>query len=376
MTRLNQLLLLLCCCTAIMVSCKDPYMPDLSTNNTNILVVEGYIDGADTTMIQLSRVRMISARDTASKQLVTDASVTVESESGNIFPLYNIGLGKYAALYYFDPTQKYLLNIVTPGQHRYRSDLLTMKQSPPIDSVNLGIDKEGARIMVNTHDETGNTTYYRWRWNDTWEFHSTYYAEVSYNKDKQQIEPLTENMYVCWQSDHSKSILVNSSAKLKKDEVRNFPIHHIPFGDYRLSVLYSIYVKQYAMDSLGFDYYSLLKKNSENVGSLFDPQPNILRGNIHSVNDSSEIVVGYVGAGRSSSKRAFFRIPWNYRQNCPDPISVLNNKDTMDLYYSILGYLPISPQTFGIDTLAYISGNNFCVDCRMRGTNKKPIFWP
>lgn len=357
-------------------SCKDPYMPDLKNTADHILVVEGYIDGADSTIINLSRVRMISARDTAVKQQVTDANVFVESETGATFPLNNMGGGKYAALYSLDPSQKYFLNIITSDNHRYKSALLAMKKSPPIDSVTLRMDGEGALFLVNTHDNAGNTTYYRWKWEDTWEFHSTFFSDIYWDRFSRKIKPRPEDVYVCWQSDHSKEILVNSSAKLQKDEVSNFPINHIPFGDYRLSVLYSINVKQYAMDSLGYNFYSLLKKNSEDVGTLFDPQPNNIRGNIHSITDTSEIVIGYVGAGYTSSKRTFFQVPWTYSQTCPEPMVVKNITDTMEAYFVNGGYTPMAPEVSGKDTTGWLSGANFCVDCTIRGTNKKPIFWP
>lgn len=358
------------------VSCKDPYMPDLKKSNTNVLVVEGYIDGADSTIVNLSKVRMISKYDTANKQWIDDANVFVESENGITYPLINLGQGRYGGLYFFDPSMKYSLSIITNGNKRYKSEFVTMKQSPPIDSVNLRIDGNGASIMVNTHDNSKTTTYYRWRWDDTWEFHSTFESEVFYDAVREKVFPRYEGVYVCWQSDHSKEILINSSAKLQKDEVRNFPINRIPFGDYRLSVLYSINVKQYAMDSLGYNFYALLKKNSEDVGTLFDPQPNNIRGNIHSLTDSSEIVVGYIGAGLSTAKRTFFRVSWDHRQSCPEPYTVPKDKDSLIYYFVNGGYIPMYPEVEGLDTTGWVSGVDFCVDCTLRGTNKKPIFWP
>ncbi len=375
--KINNQILALSFAIGILASCKDPYIPNITQSNSNVLVVEGYIDGADSTIINLSRVRKLSSLDTASKNYVVNAEVFVESETGVKFPLINRGLGKYSALYAFDPGVKYQLIINTPDQHSYKSDLLVMRKSPPIDSTNLRIDGEGALIMVNTHDNSGGTTYYMWKWMDTWEFHSTYDSDVYYDRVLGKMVSRSEQVYTCWQSDHSKEILINSSAKLHADEVRNFPINRIPFGDFRLSVLYSINVKQYALDSTGYNFFSLLKKNSEEVGTLFDPQPNNIRGNIHSVTDPDEIVIGYIGAGLSTSKRTFFTVPsWFFRQTCPDPVTAPNNKDSLAAYFGSGSYEPMYPVESGLDTTGWVGEFPPCVDCTLRGTNKKPDFWP
>ncbi len=48
-----------------------------------------------------------------------------------------------------------------------------------------------------------------------------------------------------------------------------------------------------------------MKGNTENVGSIFGSQPNEITGNIHCVSNSSEPVIGYIGAGRSQHERIF-----------------------------------------------------------------------
>ena len=41
----------------------------------------------------------------------------------------------------------------------------------------------------------------------------------------------------------------------------------------------------------------LMQKNAESLGSIFDEQPTQITGNIHSVTNPSEQVIGYVSAG-------------------------------------------------------------------------------
>lgn len=360
------------------VSCKDPFVPKLTTQNTNGLVVEGFIDGGDSTLIDISGVRSLKGQDTAAKIFVDGADVRVEDDQNNTYPLKGMGNGHYAALWSLSPENHYRIHITTADDKDYISDFVVMKVSQPIDSINYHLTKDGAQFYVNTHDNSRQTTFYRWDFSETWEYHSTFVSQFYYDPSQVKIFPRTEQVEVCWQINRNNQILVNSTANLQKDEVSQFPINLIPYGDVRLGVLYSIQVKQFAMDTLGFNFFDLLKKNSEQMGTLFDPQPNNIRGNIHNIKDPSEIVIGYVGAGVTSSKRTFFQIPWSYQQNCPEVKVVPNNKDSLVHYFGQGGYIPLLPETGGgKDTTAWDAGFNLCTDCTLRGgTNVKPSYWP
>ncbi|HRN73735.1 MAG TPA: DUF4249 domain-containing protein [Ginsengibacter sp.] len=360
-------------------SCKDPYNPILNPENKDVLVVEGYIDGADQTAINLSKVRIASQLDTARPEPVNNATVIVEDDNGGNYPLTGVGNGKYTGNYSYDPALKFRVRIrvISPqGNKEYVSDFVTYKVSPEIDSISYRVTGEGAQIFVNTHDPNNKTTFYHWKWNDTWEFHSTFASEYRYDFDLAKVVERTDDIYTCWRSDFSKEILISSTGKLSKDEIREFKINSIPHGDFRLSVLYSIQVQQYALDTAGFNFLAALKKNTENMGSLFDPQPSNIRGNIHDVNDPDALVVGYIGAGASYKTRKFIKIPWDYRQECPMPYVVPNKKDSIAYYFGSQGYIPLSPEMSGLEITGWNSAINYCTDCTLRGTNVKPSFWP
>lgn len=359
------------------VSCKDPFIPKLTSQNTNGLVVEGFIDGGDSTIMDISRVRSLTGRDTATKIFVDGANVRIEDDQNNTYPLKAMGNGHYAALWMLSPSNHYRIHITTADNNDYVSDFVKMKVAPPIDSVNYQFTKDGAQFFINSHDDSRNTTFYRWDFSETWEYHSTFVSQFYYDPYQVKIFPRVVSVDVCWQTGRSNRILINSTAKLQKDEISGFPINLIPYGDVRLGVLYSINVRQFALDTLGFNFFNLLKKNSEQVGTLFDPQPNNIRGNVYNANDPSEIVIGYIGAGISSSKRLFFQIPWNYQQNCPEVKIVPNNRDSLIHYFGENGYIPLLPEIGGKDTTAWDAGFNLCTDCTLRGgTNVKPSYWP
>jgi hypothetical protein len=380
--RFNKIFFVLLCCL-IFLECRRPFEPSLKPSDINSLVVEGYIDGNAPTHITITRARNVSQGDTAARKYELNAGVSVEDDQQNIYPLTEMGNGAYGSVntLNIDPSHKYRLHILTSDGKEYASDYVPFKSSPPIDSIGWKMtDEGGVQIYVNTHDPSNQTKYYRWDYGETWEFHVSYYSILKYNPPTNTLLPRTDQVYMCWKSDSSTNIFLGSSAKLVSDVIHEAPLAYVPNHDQKLSVLYSIFVRQYALDESGYNYLQAMKSNTENTGSIFDPQPNGTTGNIHCLTDPSEQVSGYICAGNTSVKRVFIynsAIPgrWNLVPNCPD-VEVPNIADSIR-YYFTTGYGPVD-QIYSPSgaIIAYNASYVLCVDCTLTGTNVKPSFWP
>ncbi len=68
----------------------------------------------------------------------------------------------------------------------------------------------------------------------------------------------------------------------------------IPTGSEKLSVAYSDLIRQYAISKEAFNFWTNLKKNTEQLGSLFDLQPFTELGNIQCINNPSVKCIGYI----------------------------------------------------------------------------------
>ena len=362
----------------ILSTCKIPYEPKLKSSDTNSLVVEGYIDGSVPMIIKLSRSRQLTNGDTAARKYELGARVVVEDDKQDSYPLSELGNGVYSSVYTLplNTSNHYRLHIFTSGNEEYLSDFVPFKPSPPIDSIGWNSKDDGVQIYVNTHDPNNATTYYRWEYSETWEYTSHYYSSFEFDPVNNTVIPRTQQVYYCWQTDSSTSILLGSSAKLSSDVINEMPLVYIQPHDERLSDLYSIWVKQYALDLNGYNYWSAMKSNTESVGSIFDPQPNETVGNIHCVTNPAEQVVGYINAGNTLEKRVFISnssIPsgWNIFPYCPLK-NVPNIPDSLEAYFSSL-LVPIEAAPG--DT--YSGSSPDCVDCRTHGgVTIKPSFWP
>jgi len=363
--------------------CRELYdIPD-EAKNVKLLVVEGFLNSNGPTIIKLSRT--VNLKDTAKIKPELNAVVKVEGENNTSFTLTGNIKGEYAypSLTLLDNV-KYRLRIKTTEGKEYLSDFVPVQKAPAIDSVNW-VRKEsgvetGLQIYVNTHDPQNQTKYYRWEFDETWEFHSPYYSNLEYKNGAivPRSDPLA--IFICWKNEPSNHILVGSSAKLSQDIISLAPVTIIPFNSIRISVRYSILVRQYALTEKGFEYWDLMKKNTEQLGTLFDPQPSTLFSNIHCLTTPDEPVIGYVSAGAVSEKRIFITnneaYPWVYRYPCPDEVQISNNPSQLQFWFA--GHLLIPTREiynmFGI-LVGYYASDPPCVDCTLSGTNVKPSFW-
>ncbi len=362
-------------------ACKEAYDPPVVSSNLAYLVVEGFINnGADSTLFTLSHTYKIG--DTAQVAPELHAKVTVQGNDNSAYPLTETGNGNYGNVLSLNGAVQYRLDIVTTAGKEYRSDYVPLKPSPPIDSIYWQLAPNGLQIYVDSHDPQNASNYYRWSYAETWQFHSVYYSEYQYDAKNNKIVPrIGDSIYTCWKSDQSTNIMLANTTKLSRDEVYEEPMVTIPLNSWEISLKYSINVKQYVLTADAFAFWQVLQKNTEQIGTIFSPQPFEIAGNIHSLSDSTERVIGYVSGGTYRQLRTYItpdQIPgWNltsYTDNCVEKM-VIDNPDTL-LYYLAAArrYIPrhklLAPFPY------YEIESDYCVDCTLVGSNTKPSFWP
>lgn len=361
--------------------CKERFEPELKTINSRLLVVEGVINvGGEPTVIHLSRT-IPAAESGKTIAIEKDAQVYIESTDGQSYQLLENQPGTYqSAVLNLDSQKKYKLKIISKGQ-QYLTDFLEARVTPPIDDVTWESKTNGVQVYVSTHDNTNNSRYYRWDFEDTWIFYANYKSTLIW--DGTGLRPRnwdTEDIYRCWRTTNSTSIVVGSSIKLNNDVIYKQPLAFIPSTSEKFTEKYSILVKQYVLTKEAFDFWENLRKNTENLGSIFDAQPSQLTGNIRNVNNPNEPVLGYISVGNVETKRIFIgkdELPsW-----VPDPI-VKCSLDSIDvnnaqIFANTNYYIPIGEIWNDTGKLVgYRWTTKECSDCTLRGVNKKPNFWP
>ncbi len=372
--------------------CKEKYISPVISPSTGYLVVEGIINsGNGETNITLSRTVALSAKAILYE---TGAKVNVEGDDNSLYALKEITNGHYTTSNLkLNASKKYRINIATLDGKKYLSDFASVKNNPPIDSINYKNESQGLQFYVDTHDPSNTTKYYQWDYTETWEFHSTYqtylkYKIVNSSKGQQYSVVFIDStkfgidvgQYICWKTENSTSILTGSTATMSSDVI-HLPINMIPPASWKLGVLYSINVRQYSLSKGRYEFLQRMKKNTEGTGSIFDAQPSELSGNIHCTS-SNEPVIGYIDICPVQEKRIFvnpYQVPdwayWLYKPNCPE-IVVTNNSDSIQIKAIMLlptNYKDINSMTGAI--ISFFAAPPECVDCRLKGSNIKPSFW-
>lgn len=380
---------------AFLGNCKEKYVSPAITSPTGYLVVEGVINaGTGTTNIVLKRTTQL---DSTAIVFERGAKVFVEGENNTQFNLLESGAGNYSVQgLNLNNSIKYRLHINTSDGKIYQSDFVTVRSTPPIDSVSWQQDSLGVHLFINTHDPTNKTKYYQWDYTETWEYHSpyiTYFKLLPYNTSQgiRYAVVRTDMVMVsydttiikCWRSDISNKILIGSTVSLSENKIY-LPINNIVTGSVKLGVLYSINTRQYSVSESKYLFLQKMKKNTESTGSVFDAQPSELNGNIHCITNPNETVIGYIDICKIQETRIFInndQLPyWNYVPPCMQ-FQIPNTPDS-NTYAHNLGLVPTTiadmgipgPDPFGKPGKYYFTTPE-CLDCTLTGTNVKPIFW-
>ena len=382
MKRLIYMLMITVTVTLGGLDCKEVYTPPAIKNNPFLLVVDGIvISGNDSSIITLSRTRNIS--DTVPSIKEQGAKVSVLGVSGVEYPFTEEGNGRYAVdQLLLDAGQQYQLKIITSDGNEFRSLLSNVQISPPIDSLYWNQDSSfNAHVYLNTHDASNQTKYYRWQYVETWEYHSAFPSVLDYNNGNIIPRTLDNQIYRCYKTVPSSSIEVVSTTRLSSSVVNKYEIAEIPQGTEKISETYSNLVSQYAIPADAYNFWTNLKRNTEQLGSLFDLQPFTELGNITCVNDPTIHCIGFISFTTLQTKRIFISkndlANWSYQPyyGADCLIDTIPPPD-IDKYFQPPGG-PYSNSLIGTDNGPYLLSSVLCVDCTNHGgTTVKPTFWP
>jgi hypothetical protein len=375
----------------IVIGCKKPYNPTVISSPNHYLVVEGVIDVGDSiTVIKLSQT--VNLGDNVKTSGLSGYALTIEDEAKTIIaqlypsPGQN---GTYASAgpLNLDQSKKYRLHISGDGKE-YASDYIGVKKTPPIDSIGFAPKGNNLNIYVNTHDATNNTRYYRWDYTEAWKFHAKYESGFIVDPVTKgiRVRKQDEASYYCYTGDKSSNTVIASSAKLTSDVIFQAPVTTIVSTNEKLSVRYSILLRQYGLTKEGYEFWENIRKNTEQLGSIFDAQPSQLQGNIHSISNPAEPVIGFVTITNVQRKRIFIdnsQLPaeWYpiYPYSCSADSALLYNPKTMqyEVQTRIIGGggVPISSIIDKNVLIGYTYSSIECTDCRIRGKSLAPPFW-
>ncbi len=364
------------------MSCVEPYNPPVIENGVSILIVDGSMNPQGKSKIRLTRSQNLS--ETSKVGVELKAIVSFEDEAGSALVLQEEGNGYYSLPQQtFDLQKKYRVKITTTDAKEYASEFVPVVKNPPIDAVSWKITSDnGVQLYVSTHDFENDTRYYRWDYEESWNYTSAFNSNFEWKNGRPAIR--SENIYKCYRTQLSGKISVGSAARLSQAVINNFPLVYLEQRSEKIRFKYSVLVNQYGLTKEAYEYWLQLQSNTESLGTLFDPQPSQIRGNMTCLSDNSETVLGYFTAGSTTEQRIFINSDFLPRpktyitsfDGCTadtlqvSSIPFLKPKDLPNIL--LLNPLPGGPGPI----TAYSTSTAACADCRsVGGTTTKPDFW-
>lgn len=358
-------------------SCIQPFSPPEVNSDENYLVVDGFLNvsGNDTTRIELRRTQNVN--EAAGPTIERGAKLTAEEEGGEVFDFTESRPGLYVLPpRVYNVAGKYRIRIKTSNAQEYLSEFVAVSQTPPIDSLTYKVDnfQKAVIFYVNTHDPQNKTQFYRWKFDETWEYEAPYYSALELVNDTVVLRK--ENINKCWGRKNSGSILLGSTVRLSSDIIKDLPLNTVPISTNKLYIKYSILVKQYGLSKQAFEYWTDLAKTTQGTGSLFDPLPSQVTGNIKNTADPKDLVFGYFSASTEQTKRLTVTPKLGIFPRCVEQDTIPIRCPPRDDYECAGNTAKMLLTYYGFRSDSVLVAPQSCADCRLGGGNTiRPSFW-
>ncbi|MFT4849732.1 MAG: hypothetical protein ACI83B_002278 [Sediminicola sp.] len=371
---------------ALIVSCVEE-IPIESDGFEKAIVIEGSITNElKQHQIKLSQVFEI---DSIGPNPLSGATVKVtgtteyffeETEPGNY-----VSVDSFAA----QTGINYQLYILANGEE-YKSEPLQLPETSSVgqltsNRINYRGD-DGVAITLNNQTSTGAAKFYRYEFTETFKFNANYFKSNDIViEDGVALEvPKLKEEYTCYRTDESQEIILASTNSLSEDIVNDLLITFIDAKDPKLSLRYSVLVKQYVISSEAYNYYEILKELSGSDNLFSQSQPGFFPSNMTNINNSNENVIGFFEVSSVSTKRTYFNYedfydPENIRPRLVPFAACEVTFPSLDLLIEQIENDRVrwfkSPLIPNKPEGSYFVVAKRCVDCTVFGSNEKPEFW-
>jgi len=379
---MNRSWLLFCVLIGILSSCRTPFDPEVPDTELRILVVEGYLD-TEGMKSELKLSRTVPLSSSASMLPEIGATVLLRSQNGQQFSLSEKGKGIYLFERNIDEKQTYTLEIVLKSGERYASEVLKPINTPEIIDGGFKRDQDGVEIFVSTQGNA-EADDFLWTFEETWIYRPRIRTPYIYDSRLRDVRQRTEaeQNSLCFKTEPSPDIVIETSSRFQDQVVFEKTVTEIPEGDERIMERYSILISQKGIASKDVQFWEILKKNTEDIGSIFSPLPSLIGGNIKSLDNASSPVIGQVSLGVIRQKRIYVNraevSPWNYIDPQFNDCVIGEVAVLRAAYPETFGNgatVPARELMQGTTIIGYYPSSRRCTDCTLYASPIRPDFW-
>lgn len=187
--------------------------------------------------------------------------------------------------------RSYWLKIQTPDGKIYQSTPQLMREVAPIEEIYADLTTNFIRVYVDSQDPANSVDFYRW-------------SGVSITlKNTQSGTPGSTCNYSCWAYNSSSSANILEDTYINGKKIINRLAFYSPITKDVPLALHYIEVRQEAISKEAYSYWLQYQEQRTRTGSIFDPLPSTIVGNMVNVNDSKESALGFFNVASISTKR-------------------------------------------------------------------------
>jgi len=366
-------------------SCVEEFWPDLGGKYQDAVVIDGMITSQPGPyLVKVSR--SISVGNSGLVPL-SGFQIMISDNLGNSETLQEISPGIYSTAangIQGYPGLKYRIQAVSPAGKVYESEYQELLEPVEVQSLTARFEvkdhegihpEEGYQFYLNTIPPDTADRHFIWRLESTYEYESDfklrfYYAGV--------VIPVTnaDSLQTCWKTEKIRDFFTFSTRGLNNKVIKDFPLIYVNTEDKKLSVRYSLLVRQYTVSESCWEFWNNIREQNSGEGELYARQPFQVKGNIRNPDNPEEPVFGYFVVAGQSDKRIFVDRPMPpvhfYYSFCE--LSEWDYQNVGTIYLSLPFEWPIFLTTGPSGARAYPPQE--CIDCRLSGgTIEKPSFW-
>jgi hypothetical protein len=290
-----------------------------------LLTIDGYITtdpGPHT--IRLTRTDTYGSVFEGLIRPVAQATVAIRDSNGAVTFLQEIEeRGRYQtpAAFRAEAGLSYSLQISLQDGKNYSSLPEKVFPAPVIDSLsyqsvklatgNRTLDRTGVQIFSHFKDPADQSNFYYWRTGA-----ATYILvanpELHRFPDTHPTNPRGPNPKPCCTECFIRDLSRFQRFALVSDEDFNglsnrLPVAFIEDDGLRFKRTYRVQIQQMAVSGAAHRYLSLVAQQLSLTGSVFDQPPANIRGNMVSLDDPNEVVLGYFIAAAANSKQIYIQ---------------------------------------------------------------------
>jgi Domain of unknown function (DUF4249) len=331
----NKTYLLLILLTMSLTSCLEEVQIPIRTESSKLVIEGGITNESPPYTVRLSYSgNQIYATDINLNLTVTGANVVIKDDTGDSTILrpsyYERGVYRTADPDFVGKVGKtYTIKINLKEGKTYLSKPEKLTTCPPLDSLYAVFEDiknvsypDGYQVYADFKDPANEKNYYRW---------SAYgYSRVGKARGGVFLDnrcdaggftsPPAFNF--CWVPRYQTKIDLLTDVYFNGNQIRKKPVFFSPvYG----SGKHLIEVSQYAISRDAYQFWKLYDEQSSRTGTIFDPLPAPIQGNVVNKDDPNDFALGY------------FEVAGVYRKR----LIIFGRYDLSEIYLSAAPFLPV-----------------------------------